>query len=258
MKKVALVTGASSGIGKELAFYHASQGGDLVLVARREDVLHNIKQNIETKYGVKVLVLPVDLSNPKSAAEIYRQTKKENIFVETLINNAGFGTSGKFHKQDLSQNLNMIQVNVSSLVSLSHFYLQDMVEKDKGQILNVASVAAFLPGPRLACYYATKAFVLSFSQALNEELSQTKVSVTAVCPGPVDTEFADTADLNNVKIFDRAASAESVARCGYLAMQNKKIVKITDPKMSFLLNWIVPFAPRRLLLKISQKMMMSR
>lgn len=149
----------------------------------------------------------------------------------------------------------MIQVNMAALTSLTHLYLQGMVERSRGRILNVSSTASFMPGPLQAVYYATKAYVTSFSQAIAEEVASNNVTVTALCPGPVATGFVAAADLDGVAVFDQAKTAQSVAQCGYKAMMRGELVVFNEAKFKCLLNWVVPFLPRKVVLKISRKAM---
>ncbi|MEO0376459.1 MAG: SDR family oxidoreductase [Cyanobacteria bacterium P01_A01_bin.17] len=251
----ALVTGASSGIGAELARLHAAQGGDLVLLARRESALNELKSELESAYGIKATVITADLAQPDSAEKIFATTEASGIQIDILINNAGFGGHGKFHERDLAQDQAMMQVNMVSLVNLTHLYLQGMVSRNSGKILHVASTAGFLPGPLQAVYYATKAFVVSFSQAIAQELSNTNVTSTALCPGPVATGFVEAGDLEGTSTWNNAASPEAVAKCGYEAMIEGDLVKINEARLSFLINWFVPFLPRKMLLKMSQQSM---
>ena len=255
MGNTALVTGASSGIGAELARLHAAKGGDLVLVARRESALNELKSELESAYSIKATVIAADLAQPDSAEKIFAATEAAGIQIDVLINNAGFGGHGKFHERDLAKDQAMMQVNVVSLVNLTHLYLQGMVSRDAGKILHVASTAGFVPGPLQAVYYATKAFVVSFSQAIAQELSDTNVTSTVLCPGAVATGFVEAGDLNSIAAWDNAASAESVAQCGYKAMMKGDLVKINQASLSFMLNWVVPFLPRRKVLKMSQQSM---
>ncbi|WP_204102488.1 MULTISPECIES: SDR family oxidoreductase [Spirulina sp. CCY15215] len=255
MGNTALVTGASSGIGAELARLHAVKGGDLVLVARREDALNALKTELEKAHGIKATVIVADLAQPDAAEKIFAATETAGIQIDILINNAGFGGYGKFHERDLAKDQAMMQVNLVSLVNLTHLYLQGMVDRNAGRILHVASTAAFLPGPLQAVYYATKAFVVSFSQAIAQELADTNVTSTALCPGAVATGFVAAGDLEGNSLWDKAASPESVAQCGYEAMMKGKLVKINERSLSFLLNWVLPFLPRKTVLKISQRSM---
>lgn len=256
MGKVALITGASSGIGKEFARLHARKGGDLVLVARREDALNALKQDLEKAYGISATVLVADLAAPGAAQKVFEATEKAGLEIDILINNAGFGGHGRFHERDLASDQAMMQVNMNALVDLTHLYLQGMVSRNSGNILQVASTAGLMPGPLQAVYYASKAFVVSFSQAIAEELSGTGVTSTALCPGAVDTGFIAAGDLDGAALFQKpGASAASVAECGYEAMLKGDLVKINEPALSFGLNWVIPLLPRKLVLKLSRKTM---
>jgi len=255
MGSTALITGASGGIGAELARYHAAGGGDLVLVARSEDKLKALQLELENAHKIKVMVVVADLAQPESADQIFSATEQAGLDIDILINNAGFGGHGKFHERQLRKDQAMMQVNMVSLVNLTHLYLQGMVQRNYGKILHVASTAAFLPGPLQAVYYATKSFVVSFSQAITQELEGTNVTSTALCPGAVATGFVSAGDLEGIKVWDKAATAESVAKCGYDAMIKGDLVKINEKGLSFLLNWIIPFLPRRTILKLSRQAM---
>lgn len=255
MANTALVTGASSGIGAELAKYHASKGGDLVLVARSEGKLNELKIELESAHNVKVTVIAADLAKPDAAEKIFSQTETLGLEVDLLINNAGFGGHGKFHERDLAKDQAMMQVNMVTLVNLTHRYLQGMVKRNSGKILHVASTAAFMPGPLQAVYYATKSFVVSFSQAIAQELKDTNVTSTVLCPGAVATGFVTAGDLDGVKIWEKAKTAESVAKCGYDAMAKGELLKINEKGLDLMLNWVVPFMPRKTVLKISQQAM---
>ncbi len=255
MSNTALITGASNGIGEEFAHIHAARGGDMVLVARSLDKLEALKSELESKHGVSVTVMTEDLSIAGSAEKVFAATEAAGIQIDILINNAGFGGHGKFHERDRAREEAMMQLNMATLTSLTHLYLQGMVKHNAGKILNVASTAGFMPGPLQAVYYATKAYVLSFSQAIAEELSDTQITVTALCPGAVKTGFVAEGNLEGVEIFDKAASAESIARFGYAAMEKGKLVVINEPALGFMLTWIIPLLPRKVLLKISRKAM---
>lgn len=255
MKNVALITGASGGIGRELARCHASRGGDLVLVARSEEKLNEIKTELETQQNVKALVIVADLAEPVSAQQIFTTTEEAGVQVDILINNAGFGGHGKFHERELAKDQAMMQVNMVSLVNLTRLYLKGMVQRNNGKLLHVASTAGFLPGPLQSVYYATKSFVISFSQAIAQELADTNVTSTALCPGTVATDFVAAGDLQGIKAWDKAATPESVAQCGYDAMMKGELVKINEKGLSFMLNWIIPFLPRKMVLKMSQQSM---
>lgn len=255
MATTALITGASKGIGLELAKRHAAAGGDLVLVARSADTLEAVASELREKHGVEVRVFPADLTAPGAAQALFEATTQAGVVVDYLINNAGFGGHGNFHERPLEDEEAMIQLNIACLTALTHLYLKGMVARRRGKILQVASTAGFLPGPLQAVYYATKAYVLSFSQAISEELRDTGVTVTALCPGPVKTEFVERANMEGVNAFMRAATPDFVAKVGYDAMLKGTRVVIDDWLLSLQLNWVVPFLPRWLVLKVSRMSM---
>ena len=257
MHDTALITGASSGIGKEFARLHATHGGDLVIVARRGQELEELKRELESKHKVSVRCVALDLTAPGAAQQLFDQVTADGVAVEYLINNAGFGGHGYFHEREWAKDHAMIELNVTALTELTRLFLPAMVERKRGRILNVASTAAFIPGPLQAVYYATKAYVLSFSQAVDEELRSlgANVTITALCPGAVATEFVSAGDLEGVDVFKNARSPASVARVGYQAMKKGKLVAINELSLSFMLNWIVPFLPRRMVLKLSRRTM---
>ncbi|MCO7224876.1 SDR family oxidoreductase [Pleionea sp. CnH1-48] len=251
----ALITGASSGIGKELARIHAQKGGDLVLVARSQDRLLALKQELETDYSIQAFVIAEDLSTPGAAKRIFDQCEAQALRIDVLINNAGFGGHGLFGERKLEDEQAMMQVNMAALTELSHYFVQGMKTRKQGKILNVSSTASFMPGPLQAVYYATKAYVTSFSQALAQELESDKVTVTALCPGAVHTGFVEAGGLDGVDIWKKAKSAQSVAECGYRAMEKGELVAFNEAGLKFQLNWIIPLLPRKLVLKISRQFM---
>lgn len=254
--RTALITGASSGIGAEFARLHAARGGDLVLVARREEALNALKKELEEEHGITATVIAADLAEPQAGQRIFAATEDAGLQIDVLINNAGFGGHGKFHERDLGKDQAMMQVNMNALVDLTHLYVVGMVRRNSGKILHVASTAGMMPGPLQAVYYATKSFVISFSQAISEELGSSGVTSTALCPGAVETGFVKAGELEGAALFQKpSASAESVAACGYEAMLNGDLVKINEPSLKFLLGWIIPFLPRKLVLKMSRKSM---
>ena len=255
MINTALITGASGGIGLELARIHASRRGSLVLVARSADKLNSLATELREQFGAEVLVIVEDLAEPEAAQRIFARTEAAGIEIDVLINNAGFGGHGLFVERSLGSEQAMMQVNVVSLTTLTHYYAKGMVKRRKGRILNVSSTASFMPGPLQAVYYATKAYVTSFTQALAEELRVHNVPATALCPGAVTTGFVAAGNLEGVTIWKHARSARSVAECGYEAMQKGELVAFNQKDLRFLLNWIVPLLPRKLILKMSRKAM---
>lgn len=226
-KRTALITGASSGIGLELAKCFAQDGYDLILVARSAQTLAQIVEDLQNRFGVPVRAIPKNLALPDSPDEIYATLQKEAIEIDILVNNAGFGTSGPFAETALQIELQELQLNIVSLTHLTKLFLRDMLERKRGKILNVASIAAFMPGPLMSVYYATKSYVLSFSEALHSELAGTGITVTALCPGPTDTNFQSRASTANSKLFKgNAMDAQTVARVGYRGLMNDKRVVI--------------------------------
>lgn len=254
MNNTALITGASGGIGRELARIHAETGGDLILIARRDQELQELKKELEERHGVKVILIKKDLSKHYAAVQIFDEVQQLGIEVEYLINNAGFGGHGLFVERDPEKEFSMIQVNIASLVMLTRLFLPEMISRKRGKILNVSSTASFLPGPLQAVYYASKAFVTSFSQALWEELRNTGVTVTALCPGPVDTDFFDTAGMHGIKLLEtqKAASPVKTAKIGYHDMIKGKMLSFDNSLLKFVLRWIVPVFPKKMLLRVSK------
>ncbi|OOF45837.1 SDR family NAD(P)-dependent oxidoreductase [Rodentibacter trehalosifermentans] len=255
MNKTALITGASNGIGLELAKIHAQKGGDLVLVARSQEKLSQIAQDLKQQFGVKVWTIAQDLARPQAAQTIFDETEAKGIQVDILINNAGVGGHGRFFERDLAKEGQMIQLNITALTELSHLYLQAMIARKSGKILNVSSTASFMPGPLQAVYYATKAYVTSFSQAIAEEVREFGVTVTALCPGAVATGFVEAGGLEDIEAWKHAKSPQSVAEYGYQAMLKGELVAFNESKLKFALEWIIPFLPRKMVLKMSRTAM---
>jgi short-subunit dehydrogenase len=233
--KYALVTGASSGIGYELAKLFAQDGKNIVVVARSQDRLEKLKTEIENKSGTKVIVLVKDLSKPDAPQEIFSELEKKNINVDVLVNNAGFPVHGKFAETDLKEELDMIQVNITALTHFTKLFMKRMVENKSGWILNVASTAGFSPFPLQSIYAASKAYVLSFSEALANELQGTGVSATCLCPGVTDTRFYERGNAGNAKfakMFKRMDAAR-VARVGYTALKKRRVTVVAGLFWSF-------------------------
>ena len=228
MKKTALITGASSGIGLELAKIHASKGGNLVLVARSTDKLENLKNEIEQQFGSQVIIIAKDLSKQEAPKEVYDQLQQESINVDYLFNNAGFGDYGFFHETDWDKEAQMIDLNVRTLTHFTKLFIKDMVNKKSGKIMNVASTASFQPGPLMSVYYATKHYVLAFSEGIANELKGTGVTVTALCPGPTASGFQNAAAMNDSKLVKgvKMPSSREVAEYGYRSLEKGKVVAI--------------------------------
>jgi len=252
-KKTALITGASGGIGYELAKLFAHDGYNLVLVARSEKKLNQISKEFTDKSDIKIKILTQDLSIPTTPEEIFTTLQQSGIKVDVLVNNAGFGTYGFFHETDLTAELEMLQVNMVSLTHLTKLFLKDMVKQGYGKILNVSSGAAFQPGPLMAVYYATKAYVLSFSEAISNELEGTGVTVTVLCPGATASGFQQRAAMEESKLVSgqKIMDAETVAKIGYDGLMSNKTVVIPGLKNKLLAE-AVRFIPRKTVLKISR------
>jgi uncharacterized protein len=229
--ETALITGASSGIGRELAKLFAADGAALVLVARREDRLRALAKELHRTHGVKAHVVPKDLVEPSAPQEIRAWASGKGIAIDVLVNNAGFGARGRFAAIDLERQLDMLQVNVTALTHLTRLFLPGMLERRRGAILNVGSQAGFQPGPRMAVYYATKAYVLSFTEALAEEVRGSGVGVTLLAPGATATEFAARADMEGSRVLRTGVmEARSVARAGYRGMRRGEVLVVPGLK----------------------------
>ncbi len=250
----ALITGASNGIGLELAKVHASKGDNLVLVARNLAKLDELKATLEKQYQIKVYNIGKDLSKPNAAQEVYDETIQQKIQVDYLINNAGFGDFGMFVETDWNKELQMINLNITTLTQFTKLYLQDMVKRRSGKIMNVASTAAFQSGPTMAVYYATKAYVLSFSEAIDNEVSDKGVTVTTLCPGATESGFQAAAAMEESALVKgrKLPTSKEVAEYGYKAMMKGKTVAIHG-WINYLLANSVRFTPRALVVKLTRK-----
>jgi hypothetical protein len=250
----ALITGSSNGIGLELAKIHASKGDDLVLVARNKSKLDELKTELENKFKINVYTICKDLSAPNAAKEVYDETSQNKIQIDYLINNAGFGDFGMFVETDWNKELQMINLNITTLTQFTKLYLQDMVKCKRGKIMNVSSTAAFQSGPTMAVYYATKAYVLSFSEAVNNEVSDKGITVTTLCPGATESGFQAAAAMeeSNLVKGKKLPTSKEVADYGYASMMKGKTVAIHG-----MMNWIlansVRFTPRALVVKLTRK-----
>jgi uncharacterized protein len=242
--RTALITGASAGLGREFARLAARDGHDVVLVARRKDRLQELARELEGSCGVGATVIDADLADLSAARTIVERTDAAGIVVDFLINNAGFGSHGAYAQADFARQSEMVDVNIRALMELTHRFLPKMLARKAGRILNVASLAGFVPGPYMATYYASKAFVLSFSEAVATELRGTGVTVTASCPGPVATEFGAVANSDRTNLLrSGAADAVSVARHGYRAMMAGKAVAVPG-FMNKLTTLLIRLGPR--------------
>ena len=258
-RPLAVVTGASSGIGLELARLLGSDGHDLVLVARRRDRLEEISTGLRAEFGAAASVLAGDLSDPDGARRLTRTLLDLGRPIDVLVNDAGFGVAGFFAETPLERELEMIRVNIAALTELTKAVLPSMLARRRGRILNVASTAAFQPGPLMAVYYASKAYVLSFSEALANEVARTGVTVTALCPGPTRTEFQTAAGVAETRLFHSplVSDARTVARVGYRGMLRGKRVVIpgVGNKVLVLAERVTP---RRLVTAITRRVQETR
>ncbi len=252
MKRTVLITGASNGLGVEFAKIHAAKGDNLVLVARGKDKMNLLKAEIEKRHPVSVYVIGRDLSDPGAPRTIYNELKTQKIQVDYLINNAGFGDFGLFEKSNWEKQLQMINLNVTAVTYFTRLFLPDMIKNKYGKILNIASTASFQPGPTMSVYFATKAFVLSFSEAIANEVKGTGVTVTTLCPGATATGFKTVASLDNSNLFKGwIASSKSVAEYGYRAMMRGRTV-VVHGLMNKIMAFSVRFAPRNIVTAIAR------
>ncbi len=252
----ALVTGASSGIGIELARIHAERGGDLVVVARRAERLTELKEELEGAHSVRVHTIAKDLTSPSAPQEVFDEISGAGIQIDYLINNAGFGGQGRFHERDWEDDRAMIQLNIVALAELCRLFLPAMVERGSGRILNVSSTASLPPGgPLQAVYFATKAFVTAFGNGIAEELRGTGVTVTSLLPGATATEFAESAGLKKSNLFKKAFSAREVAEDGYQGMLDGKLEVLSGVTLGQRAMFVaMPFVPKGYVLRQVREM----
>ena len=248
----AVITGASSGIGLELCHLLAEAGNNLILVARKERELYELKATLLEKYDIQIEVIIKDLADPNAPKEIYAHIISMGINVDTLINNAGVGSFGPFNEISLEKDINLIDVNVRALTELTKLFLPHLLESKKGRILNVASTAGFMPGPYMATYYASKAYVISFSEALASELKGTSVTVSVLCPGPTRTGFQAKAEMKKSDFVSLGVmEAKDVALCGYKGMLKGKTI-IIPGFLNKLLVYSSKLMPRKLLTALAK------
>ena len=254
--QTALITGASGGIGYELAKLFAHDHYNLVLVARSGGKLTQFADELQRQFGVSVKPVALDLTAAPAPQFLFDQLQRESIAIDSLVNNAGYGVLGEFARIPLEESLGQIHLNVTALTHLTKIFLGPMLERHCGKILNVASTAGFQPGPRMAIYYATKAYVISFSEALANELEETGVTVTCLCPGATDTGFAKRAGNDQTRLFKqlRPMDAKRVARDGYRGLMAGKTLVISGFR-----NWLIAesvrFSPRKLVTAVSRKVL---
>jgi uncharacterized protein len=248
-----LITGASGGIGYELAKLFAKDHQNLVLVARNGPRLAQVADELQRQFGVLVKTFAVDLAEPNASQSLFARLKNEGVDINILVNNAGYGQFGEFSDVPLEESLGQIQLNVTALTALTRLFLGPMLERRSGRIMNVASTAGFQPGPLMAVYYATKAYVISFSEALANELAGQGVTVTCLCPGATETGFASRAGNDKTRLFKslRPMDAQTVARAGYHGLLKGKTLVIPGVR-----NWLVAesvrFSPRKMVTAVSR------
>lgn len=226
MKHTVLITGASAGIGRACAVEFAKHSHDLVLVARNAAALDALRGELKTTYGISVCTIPMDLLQPDAPVRLLEEVQKQNLSVDILINNAGYGDFAPFLDSDWEKQQSMVQLNITVLMQMTYLFGNAMRKRRQGRIVNLSSVAAFYAGPYMSVYYASKAFVLSFTQAVAEELKGSGVTLTAVCPGPTATNFDKAADMgkSNMFTFHKPQTAESVAQAVYKSCMNGKVI----------------------------------
>lgn len=251
-----LITGASSGIGWELAKLFAADGASLVLVARREAELRKLADDLAKQFGTKSRIIAKDLSQPSAPAEIVDELAKEGIVVDVLANNAGFGDLQPFLDQEPQRQLDMLQVNIVALTRLTRLLLPGMLDRRRGGVLNVGSVAGFVPGPGWSIYSATKAYVVSFTEALAGEVHGRGVTITCLAPGATETGFAHEAKADSLSVFRHAMSAAKVARIGHRGFRNGKLLVVTgffNQFSVFMLRFLPRSLPRRVFAMVMKK-----
>lgn len=252
-RPLVLITGASSGIGRATAEVFAERGFDLALAARRLELLEESKRELEAKHRVSVTLFPGDLSGIDGARRLHESVTRAGLRVDVLVNNAGFGTSGPFVDIDLERETEMIELNVIALTALAKLFGKELAERRSGHIVNIASTASFQPVPGFAAYAATKAYVVSLSEALAFELRASGVKVTAVCPGATKSEFAKTAGMEGAGMFDRAPTSRELGEFVYRAVASGKAVAIHGLRNAVMAR-LGAFAPRRLVMAVAARL----
>lgn len=247
-KPYVLITGASEGMGHEFAKLFAQDGYRLILVARNHIRLAEIRNHLTTQYGQDVKIISKDLSVPNDAEELKTELDRLGISPEILVNNAGFGIHGFFHESDWKATESMLNLNMIALTRLTRLFLPAMIQKGSGKILNVASTAAFQPGPLMACYFASKAYVLSLTEALSNELANTGVTVTAFCPGPTRTQFQKRSNTEHIRENSFVMDAATAARTAYVGLMKGKTLVIPG-FINKLLTILVRFSPRSMVIR---------
>jgi uncharacterized protein len=256
MNQTVLITGASGGIGYELAKLFAKDHHNVVLVARSAPKLTQFADELQRQFGISAKAIPLDLTAAPAPRFLFDQLQREGVAIDILVNNAGYGVLGEFSKVSLDESLGQIQLNITALTHLTKLFLGPMIERRSGKILNVASTAGFQPGPLMSVYYATKAYVISLSEGLANELKGSGVTVTCLCPGPTETNLQERAGMENTRLVKtlRPMDAKTVARDGYRGLMAGKTLIISGFR-----NWLVAesvrFSPRRLVTAVSRRLL---
>ncbi|MBW6489930.1 MAG: SDR family oxidoreductase [Lentimicrobium sp.] len=250
-----LITGASGGIGFELAVLMASKGHNLVLTSRSEEKLANIARQLIKNHNIKAIAIPADLSLAANRERLINEIRAQNIEIEILVNNAGFGDLSAFETSSMAKNQEMIDLNITALTHLTREFLPEMRSSKSGRIMNVASIAAFMPGPLMSVYYASKAYVLSFGEALAQELRGSGVTVTTLCPGPVASGFQERADFNDPTLMKilKPATTTQLAQYGYKSMMKGKRLAIHG-RMNRIMVFMLRFSPRSVVARLVMKL----
>lgn len=257
-----LITGASSGIGLQLAKIFAREGSDVILVARSETKLHALANELVETYNIQATVFIHDLTAPDAPEKLFNQVQQNNLVVDTLVNNAGYGDYGEFASSSWANQQGMLSLNIGALTQLTHLFLPGMLQRGRGKILNVASTAAFQPGPMMAVYFASKAYVLSFSEAIAAETEGTGVTVTVLCPGPTQTNFASNASMDKIALMENVSpdsfpTADEVAEYGYRSLQKAQVVAVHGT-FNKILTFSNRLTPRALIRKGIKRFMAAK
>ena len=254
MENYTLITGGTSGLGKELALLFGKDGNNLLLVSSNKERLEKTKKELEEKLDVDIKILAVDLSDPSKFHEVTDYTNSNDIFVKNLVNCAGFGDCTDFVDMDIEKQIKMTELNCNALLYLTHEYVKPMLKENCGQILNISSIAAFMPGPYMVTYHATKAYVLLLSEGISRELKGTNVKLTTICPGPFDSNFVKVAHNDYAFSKIKPITSEKVAKISYKAFKKKKYIKIIGGGNK-LMVFALRFFPRKFVTNISAKTM---
>ena len=256
--RFALITGATSGIGHGFAHVLARDGINLVIIARNETRLKEVKHELEASYSIKVKAIPRDLADPEAPAEIFEILKQEGIILSLLVNNAGFNVYGPFEETNLEQEIKMIRLHIIAVTQLTKLFLRQRCQQVENEILNVASIAGLVPGPLVSVHFATRAYILSFSLALSNECQGSDVHVTCLCPGPTKSAFFGRANMSDVRLASgkpiKLMPAQTVAASGYRAMKKRKVVVVPGYRNK-ILAFMAAIAPRALATRITRWLM---